>query len=315
MDLNEYLYSFLDFLRIERQVAKNTVEAYQRDLQRYIAFCDKLGIESPAKVKQSHIDSYLEALHDIHLTASSISRNLSAIRTFHKFLIGEDIIKSDPTANISVPKSWMKLPEVLDQVEIETLLNQPDVETDKGLRDRALLEFLYATGVRVSELVSVRFPDIFWTEEFVRVFGKGNKERLIPVGKTALKWVKEYNSNVRKNLISLGLGGELLFLNRFGKKLSRQSVWVLIKKYALKGSIKKFISPHTIRHSFATHLIEGGADLRAVQEMLGHADISTTQIYTHLDREYLREVYQQFHPLETGSLWKNNSDDEFQDHQ
>jgi integrase/recombinase XerD len=310
MQLGDYLFSFLDYLRIERQVAKNTVSAYQRDLQRFVKYCEKIKIYEPVHINQSHINSYLTTLHDLHLTAASISRNLSAIRTFQKFLIGEDIIKKDPTANISVPKPWMKIPEVLDQLEIEILLKQPDVETNTGLRDRALLEFLYATGVRVSELTSVRLPDIFWTEEFVRIFGKGGKERLIPIGKAALKWTQKYNINVRKNLNSLGLGGEILFLNRFGKKLSRQSVWILIKKYALLGGIKKFISPHTIRHSFATHLIEGGADLRAVQEMLGHADISTTQIYTHLDREYLREVYQRFHPLESGSLWKKENENE-----
>ena len=310
MQLVDYLFSFLDYLRIERQVAKNTVEAYQRDLARYITFCESQNLTFPEKIKQNHINSYLEMLHDLHLCPSSISRNLSAIRTFHKFLMGEDIIEADPTVNISVPKPWMKLPEVLDIHEIEVLLAQPDIQTNTGLRDRALLEFLYATGVRVSELVSVRFPDNFWNEEFVRVFGKGNKERLVPVGSTALKWIKEYKTTVRRNLAGLGVGGEFLFLNRFGKKLSRQSIWMLIKKYALRAGIKKFISPHVIRHSFATHLIEGGADLRAVQEMLGHSDISTTQIYTHLDRDFLKEVHRQFHPLETGSLWKENGETE-----
>ena len=311
MQFGDYLASFLDYLRIERQVAKNTVTAYQKDLQRYIEFCQDLNVIHPVNVTQNHVKLYIERLHGLFLTPASISRNLSAIRTFQKFLMGEDIIVKDTTANISVPKPWMKLPEILDQMEIETLLLQPNVETNTGLRDRALLEFLYATGVRVTELVSVRYPDIFWTEEFVRIFGKGSKERLIPIGKTALKWTREYNLTVRKNLTGLGLGGDLLFLNRFGKKLSRQSVWKLIKKYALTGGIKKFISPHTIRHSFATHLIEGGADLRAVQEMLGHADISTTQIYTHLDREYLREVYQRFHPLESGTLWQKDQENDF----
>lgn len=283
------------------------MEAYQRDLQRFI---DYLGgeVDNSAAVDQHHVLSYVETLHDLHLSASSISRNVSALRTFYKFLVAEGECDVDPTANISVPKPWMKLPEVLNQHEIDLLLNQPDVSTNTGLRDRALLEFLYATGVRVSELVAVRFGDIFWADQFVRVFGKGSKERLVPIGGVALKWIKEYDRNVRRNLASLGVGGDLLFLNRFGKKLSRQSVWKLIKQYALGANIKKFISPHTIRHSFASHLIEGGADLRAVQEMLGHADITTTQIYTHLDRDYLQQVYREFHPLETGKLWKDNGD-------
>ena len=302
MNLSDCLDSFIDYLRIERQVAQNTVEAYQRDLLRYISFLHDHTIQYPEKVTQADVNSYIEMLHSLHLGASSISRNLSAARAFHKFIVGEDLAERDPTANISVPKPWMKLPEVLDQIEIEKLLAQPDVATDTGLRDRALLEFLYATGVRVSELVGIRYPDIFWQDEFVRVFGKGGKERLVPVGKTALHWVKEYNNTTRLRLASLGLSGEIVFLNRFGKRLSRQSVWILIKKYALAAGIKKFVSPHTIRHSFATHLIEGGADLRAVQEMLGHADISTTQIYTHLDREHLKEVHRQFHPLETGKV-------------
>ena len=305
MQFTAYLDSFLDYLRIERQMAKNTVEAYQRDLSRYIDYCQSQSLESPEQISQSHIDGYLETLHDLHLCSASISRNLSAIHTFHKFLVSENIIDADPAENISVPKPWMKLPEVLSQHEIEILLAQPDVGTATGLRDRALLEFLYATGVRVSELVNVKCSDVFWHEEFVRIFGKGRKERLIPIGATALKWAQEYIINVRQNKACLGLGGDVLFLNRFGKKLSRQSVWIMIKKYALAGNIKKFISPHVIRHSFATHLIEGGADLRSVQEMLGHSDIITTQIYTHLDQDYLKEVYRQFHPLETGSLWKN----------
>lgn len=304
LNLTDSLKSFIDYLQIERQVAKNTVEAYQHDLLRYIQFLKQGGIETPGIITHKDVYAFLEMLHDLTLSSSSVSRNLSAVRAFHHFLIGENQTADDPTENIVVPKPWMKLPEVLGMEEIERLLEAPDTGTETGLRDRAMFEFAYATGVRVSELVAIKISDIYWQDEFVRVFGKGGKERLVPVGETALSWAKTYMQGPRVRLAAMGLGGELLFLNRFGKKLSRQSVWKSLKKNALQANIVKFVSPHTIRHSFATHLIEGGADLRAVQEMLGHADITTTQIYTHLDREYLKNVHHKFHPLETGKLWQ-----------
>jgi integrase/recombinase XerD len=302
--LIDLLKNFIDYLQIERRVSPNTVEAYQRDLLRYIAFLDERSIDDANNVTLQEVYAFLEMLHDLTLSAATISRNLSAVRAFHIFLIGEDAARIDPTANIVVPKPWMKLPEVLTPEDVDLLLRQPDVSTAGGLRDRAMLELAYATGVRVSELVNIHLQDIFWQDEFVRVFGKGGKERLVPVGQTALHWVHEYITGSRMQLAALGLSGERIFLNRFGKKLSRQSVWIRIKEYALTAGIQKFISPHTLRHSFATHLIEGGADLRAVQEMLGHADIITTQIYTHLDRDFLKEVHRKYHPLESGSLWK-----------
>ncbi len=307
LTLTDFLKSFIDYLQIERQVAQNTVEAYQRDLIRYVQFLSGKDINSPNEVAHEHVYAFLEMLHDLTLSSSSVSRNLSAVRAFHHFLIGENQTTVDPTENIVVPKPWMKLPEVLDVNEVERLLAAPDTTTDSGLRDRAMLEFAYATGVRVSELVNIKTSDIFWQDEFVRIFGKGSKERLVPVGETALNWVKTYIQGPRVRLAAPGLGGDLVFLNRFGKKLSRQSVWKNLKKYALQAGVKKFISPHTIRHSFATHLIEGGADLRAVQEMLGHSDITTTQIYTHLDRDFLKEVHHSYHPLETGALWRKKS--------
>jgi len=302
MNFHDVLKSFIDYLVIERQVAKNTVEAYQRDLLRYIAFLSDQSLHSFSQITHQVVFQFIELLHGLHLGSSSISRNLSAVRAFHRYAVGEGLYDQDPTENISVPKPWMKLPEVLDPVEVENLLNQPDCGKDDGLRDRAMLEFLYATGVRVSELVSIRFPDIFWEDEFVRVFGKGGKERLVPIHRTALHWVKEYSDGPRRRLASMGLARDIVFLNRFGKRLSRVSVWKMIKKYTLSAGIVKFTSPHSLRHAFATHLIERGADLRAVQEMLGHADISTTQIYTHLDREHLKKVYQEYHPLETGRV-------------
>ncbi len=302
MEFEDYLHAFTDFLRIERQVADNTVIAYEADLIRYIKFIKSLGLMTPHQITHQHITLYLELLHDLHLCPASISRNLSAVRAWHRFMVGEAVTESDPTENITVPKPWMQVPHVLDHQEVEKLLQAPDTSTETGIRDRAILEFLYATGVRVSELVAIKLADIFWQDEFVRVFGKGRKERLTPIGKTALHWLRLYLQEVRPRLASLGLSGEHVFLNRFGKKLSRQTVWILIQKYLQQAGINKQAGPHTLRHSFATHLVEGGADLRAVQEMLGHADISTTQIYTHLDREYLKEVHHHFHPLESGKL-------------
>jgi integrase/recombinase XerD len=302
MNLMDVLKSFIDYLVIERQVAKNTVEAYQRDLVRYIHFLQDHSLLTFHQITHQNIFHFIELLNDLHLTPSSISRNLSAVRAFHRYAIGEGWCEQDPTENISVPKPWMKLPEVLTPDEVEHLINQPDTGSDDGLRDRAILEFLYATGVRVSEVVNIRLPDIFWDDDFVRVFGKGSKERLVPIHQTALHWLREYCEGSRRRLAGLGLARDHIFLNRFGKKLSRVSIWKMIKKYTALAGIEKFVSPHSMRHAFATHLIEKGADLRAVQEMLGHADISTTQIYTHLDRDHLKNVYRQYHPLETGRV-------------
>ena len=304
MNLADFLKSFIDYLQIERQVAQNTVEAYQRDLVRYIEFLEGRQKSDPSTVTHQDVYAFLEMLHELTLSAASVSRNLSAVRAFHHFLIGENIVTTDPTENIVVPKPWMKLPEVLSANDITLILEQPDTSTEKGVRDRAMLETAYATGVRVSELVNIKLKDIFWQDEFIRILGKGNKERLVPIGDVALSWINAYIQGARAHRAALGFANDVLFLNRFGKKLSRQSVWIHLKKYAQQAGITKFISPHTIRHSFATHLIEGGADLRAIQEMLGHSDIITTQIYTHLDREYLKEVHHKYHPLESGRLWK-----------
>ncbi len=302
MPLTDCLHAFMDHLRVERQVSPNTLAAYEHDLLRYLHFLEEQGIAEPAAIGHTDIAAYLQLMHDLGLCPSSISRNLSALRTWHRFLLAEEICRQDPTENYSVPKPWMKMPRVLDLVEVEKLLAQPDTTTPTGIRDRAILEFLYATGVRVSELVSFSCRDIFWDEQFVRVFGKGRKERLVPVGAVACTWLQSYLQEVRPQLAGLGLAGDIVFLNRFGKKLSRQTIWILLQKYLRTAGITRKAGPHTLRHSFATHLVEGGADLRAVQEMLGHADISVTQIYTHLDREYLKAVHHQFHPLESGKI-------------
>jgi len=236
------------------------------------------------------------------MSSSSLARNITSIRMFHRYLLSEDINTSDPTSQIEIPKMQKKLPIVLEIPEIEKLLNQPKPSTPKGVRDKALLEFLYATGVRVSELITVTQSNLLCEEKVVRIFGKGSKERLVPIGDVALSCVDFYLQTVRPKLAIRRLGGDTLFLSLRGRPLTRMAVWQILKHYVQQADIRKRISPHTFRHSFATHLLEGGADLRAVQEMLGHVDVSTTQIYTHLDREYLRDVIQTFHPREKAGV-------------
>jgi integrase/recombinase XerD len=296
--LERLLKLFIDFLRVERSLAQNTQVAYQTDLKRYLAFLVPFNIDRPDKITPLHIVKYINLMNDLGLELSSIARNLSAIRMFHKFLLGENFTESDPTQSITFPKLSQTLPNVLDILEVETILMQPDTGDVLGSRDRAMLEFLYATGVRVAELLSVRQADLFFDQEFVRVFGKGSKERIIPIGEEAIKNVVDYQKSARVILATRGFDRDVLFLNARGKPMTRMGFWKILRKYLAQAGIKKQVSAHTFRHSFATHLLEGGADLRAVQEMLGHVDISTTQIYTHLDREYLKQVHQKFHPRE-----------------
>ena len=248
---------------------------------------------------------FIVLLNTLGLAESSVVRNISSIRVFHKFLLLEELVKTDPSQNIEVPKRGRKLPVFLELQEVIQLLNQPDLSTNRGIRDRALFEFLYATGMRVSELIGISQSDLIREEKFVRVFGKGSKERIVPVGDVAFSYIDRYLKVVRPSLAKKQIGRGVLFLSMRGKPLTRMAVWKILKAYVEAAGIRKNVSPHTLRHSFATHLLEGGADLRSVQEMLGHADISTTQIYTHLDREYLKEVIQTFHPREQKGFLKN----------
>lgn len=263
-----FLTHFLRSVEIEKGYSKNTVESYSIDLARYISFLEDRGIEHPDRVSEELIREYIHALGMAGLSPSSISRNIASIRTFHKFLLLESYSKNYPVENIESPKTRRKLPEVLSIDEVSSLLEQPDVSTPIGLRDKALLELMYATGVRVSELINLRQIDLLFDMEIIRVFGKGSKERLVPIGKVAIKWVREYQLKVRPKLVKIG-SGDFLFLSRLGRKLTRMSVYKIVKKYASMAGIKKEIHPHTLRHSFATHLLEGGSDLRSVQEMLG----------------------------------------------
>jgi integrase/recombinase XerD len=294
--VKNHFRSYLHFLEIEKSASANTICSYKLDIARYIEFLSANDIEDPGKVKEAHISKFLSMLYELGLAARSVSRNLTSIKGFHKFLVGEGVTQNNPAENTDMPKLPKTLPDVLDQSEVEAILAQPDIVNPLGIRDRAILESLYATGMRVSELISLRLIDVYSEEEIVRVFGKGSKERLIPIGRSALKWIEKYKSDTRTNLARKGKGRDIVFLNARGGPMSRMAIWNIVNEATKKSGIHKDIHPHTFRHSFATHLLEGGADLRSVQEMLGHAFIATTQIYTHIDREYLKEVHRTFHP-------------------
>lgn len=296
--MEKYIEDFINFLIIERNLAQNTIDAYAGDLAKYCFFLEQRNIISPDRIEPTEIIVFLTNLYKHDLTSLTIARNLSAIRMFHRFLLSEGLTETNPAENIDSPKIAHKLPIVLDQSEMEQLIEQPDLTTVLGIRDRALLETAYATGVRVSELISIQISDLLFDQQLMRVFGKGSKVRLIPIGNRAITYVDQYLDESRPLLMKKLNAGETLFLNFQGKPLSRMGFWKILKKYTILANITKPVSPHTIRHSFATHLIEGGADLRAVQEMLGHVSIVTTQIYTHLDREYLKEIHRTFHPRE-----------------
>ncbi len=290
-----FLEQYLNHLSLERGLAAKSIDSYAGDLRRYAHHLAEGGADQPALVTRERLVSFLEELGRYGLSPATMARTISAVRGFHRFLLSEGLAENDPSENIEAPRLRRKLPEVLEVPEVEALLEQPDTAKPPGLRDRAMLELMYACGLRVSELLSLREFDLFFSQGFVRCLGKGSKERLVPAGRAARTWVTRYLDGARPALAQ-GKPSDRLFINARGGPLSRMGFWKLLKKYAAKAGIKKRVHPHILRHSFATHLLEGGADLRSVQEMLGHADISTTQIYTHVDREYLKEVHRQFHP-------------------
>jgi len=293
------LDDFIHTLIFERGLSQNTAAAYRNDIRRYLEFLQINHINTFAEINSDPVHNLIASLSHYGMSPSSLSRNISAIRMFHRFLISERFMQSDPTADVDLPKGGRKLPTVLNIQEIETILQQPDTAKSSGLRDRTLMECLYATGVRVSEIISITQYALNAEQGFVRIIGKGSKERIVPVGEVALAFLDRYCKEIRPALAAKKRAGDILFLNMRGRPLSRVWIWKMIKTYGEMAGIEKNISPHTFRHSFATHLLEGGADLRAVQEMLGHADISTTQIYTHLDREYLKEIINTYHPRES----------------
>lgn len=294
--MEQELEEFIRYLRVEKNAAANTIDSYFLDLRRYIQSLQQQGIRSVEKIERTHVISFLSLLRDLGLSARSISRNFSAIRGFHRFLVNEEFSRTDPTENVDAPKLSKVLPDVLTPDEIEQILEQPNVNHILGVRDRAILETLYATGIRVSELTALKQSNVLFEAGILRVFGKGSRERVVPIGRSALMWIRRYQDGSRPRLVKYGETNDVLFLNAQGRPLSRMWIWKIVHQYTVAAGIKKAVHPHTFRHSFATHLLEGGADLRAVQEMLGHADISTTQVYTHIDREYLKEVHRTFHP-------------------
>jgi len=289
------LESFNDFLVLEQGASPRTDEAYGRDLARFATYAVSRGAVGPADVSARLLREYVYHLKDLGLAPASIRRNVSALRTYFKFLLGEGRVTHDPSERLESPKRWRTLPEVLTVAEVDKLLASPTLDDPLVFRDRALLELAYGAGLRVSEWISIGVRDVMFDEGLVRVFGKGSKERLVPIGRRAIGALASYVRELRPRL-EHGEGRGALFLNARGQPLTRMGAWKILQKYVARAGIEKHVSPHTLRHSFATHLLEGGADLRAVQEMLGHADISTTQIYTHVDREYLRTVHRQYHP-------------------
>jgi integrase/recombinase XerD len=293
--MQEILTRYLNHLLVERGVASNTLEAYGRDLRRYFQFLLHKDITQLQDVKPEVIIEYLVQIKGEGLSANSMNRALAALRGLYKYLIQEKIITSSPLTNIDLAKVWMRLPDTISKEEMNVILIQPGILTPAAMRDSAMLELLYATGIRVSELINLTMNSVNWQVGFLVVMGKGSKERIVPVGKTAYDCTRLYVDNARPQLMQKKTT-DVLFLNRFGTKFTRQGLWKIVIKYAKKAGLQKKVHPHTFRHSFATHLLEGGADLRTVQVMLGHADISTTQIYTHITRERLREIHQKYHP-------------------
>jgi integrase/recombinase XerD len=289
------LEGFRDFLSLEAGHSPNTVEAYLRDLRRMGEFALSRGVRDPKRVGRPLLRDFIYLLKDLGMSPATIRREVSAIRTYYGFLIGEGRVAEDPSDRLETPRRGRKLPDTLSVKEVESLLTAPGIDEPLGWRDRALLELAYGAGLRVSELCGLGMTDLLLPENLVRVVGKGNKQRLVPIGRTTIGAVSVYLHSLRPTL-DRGKSGNRVLLNARGEPLSRVGAWGVVKRTTERAGIRKRVTPHTLRHSFATHLLEGGADLRAVQEMLGHADLSTTQIYTHVDREYLRSVHKQYHP-------------------
>lgn len=297
MSWDVYIKQFRNYLKLERSLSDNSIDAYSRDITKLKEFFEiKKKEVSPTKVTQQDLIDFLEFIGELGLSAYSHARILSGIKAFYRFMVYEQLMDNDPSELLEAPKLGRKLPDTLEFHEIEQLLAAIDLSTPEGTRNRAMLETLYSSGLRVSELIDLKMSNIYEDIGFLRVIGKGNKERLVPVGREALKHIKIYRDQVRVHVTIKRGQEDFLFLNKRGSSLSRVMIFMIIKDLAKKIGLKKTISPHTFRHSFATHLIEGGADLRAVQEMLGHESITTTEIYTHLDRDYLKQVIRDFHP-------------------
>lgn len=297
---DRYITDFVSYLKIEKGLSSNSIEAYERDVKKLAEYSTQYHIE-PKKIKYEELKNFIAELYDLGLSPRSQARIISGIKQFFLFLLLEHIINQDPSELLEMPKIGRKLPEVLSIEEIDRLIEAIDLSSNEGHRNKAILETLYSCGLRVSELVNLKFQDIFFDEGFIRVIGKGNKQRLVPFSQSVEKEISLYKTATRNHQKILPGNESFVFLNRRGAKLTRVMIFTIIKNLADQAGIKKTISPHTFRHSFATHLLEGGANLRAIQEMLGHESISTTEIYTHLDKTFLREAIISYHPRNLGS--------------
>ncbi|KON92617.1 site-specific tyrosine recombinase XerD [Rossellomorea marisflavi] len=295
--MEDHIEDYMHFLTVEKGLSKNTIDSYKRDLKSYSLYIKNVeGMEGWNEVSRVNIVQFLGHLGDQGKSSKTVARHVASIRSFHQFLLREKAVEQDPTVHLETPRTERKLPKILSLSEVEALLEAPDASTPLGMRDKAMLELLYATGIRVSELIGMKLDDLHLNMGFIRCIGKGNKERIIPIGQTAMNVLGDYLEHSRLKLRSGRERDDHLFLNHHGRGMSRQGFWKNLKALQKKANIEKELTPHTLRHSFATHLLENGADLRAVQEMLGHADISTTQIYTHVTKTRLKDVYTKFHP-------------------
>ncbi len=292
---NLFFSNYLTYIKLEKGLTENTLFSYQNDIKRFLEFLNMKQVSSLKNVNLNILIDFVNMLSELGLSANSISRNISSIKSFFNFLIKEDLIDENPLEYLHKPKIIKKIPEVLTVPEIEKILNSIDTSTPLGIRDRALIEVMYGCGLRISESINITINNILFEQELIRIYGKGRKERIVPIGSHALKYVTLYIRDIRPSLLKNKIRPEV-FLNFRGDKLTRMGVWKILKKYVKKCNIDRKITPHTLRHSFATHLLEGGADLRAVQMLLGHSDISTTEIYTHIDKTYLKEIHKSFHP-------------------
>ena len=295
-ELNQFLQEYLAYLKLEKNLSEQSVISYFSDLKKFLSFIEEEKYSDLNTITTKLISKYFEIMRDLGISSSTTARYLSSVKGFFKYLSSQEYIAKDPAEILSTRITERKLPTVLSFEEIDKLLQTPNVEEKLGLRDKAILELFYSCGLRVSELINLKISDLYFSDEVIRVLGKGSKQRIVPIGSSAIYWITEYLQKVRVFLEKKMKSENVIFLNVRGTKLSRMGIWKIVNKYAQEAEIVKEFHPHTFRHSFATHLLEGGADLRAVQEMLGHADISTTQIYTHIDRDFIKQMHKDFHP-------------------
>lgn len=293
---DQFLQEYLTYLKLEKNLSPHSVSSYDSDITKFINYLDSCEVADLNEVKSQNISDYFEVLRDLGISTSTSARYLSAIKGFFRYLSSQQYIIKDPSEILSARITERKLPSVLSFEEINKIIESPETNGLLGLRDRAILELFYSCGLRVSELINLKISDMYFSDGVVRVLGKGSKQRIIPIGNSAVEWITEYLTRVRPTLEKKMKSGNIVFLNSRGTKLSRMGIWKIVDKYVKEAEIEKEFHPHTFRHSFATHLLEGGADLRAVQEMLGHSDISTTQIYTHINKDFVKQMHKDFHP-------------------